>query len=120
MSKKFYDNMLDEQNKAGGLLHDILLINEYKMIPNLAELCKQLVPKTDIFITSQPYFIKMLLEYCSNQILIYDAQNVDYDLKKSYFKNPDDNETAKRYLDTVYEAEALACRKSDVILAFPM
>ena len=116
MSKPFYNLLISEQNKSDGLLHDILLVNEYRMIPELIEICNLLRSKTDIFITTQPYFIKMLLEFCSDKMLVYEAENVDHDLKKSYFKNPYHNETAKQYLETVREAEALACQRSDFIV----
>jgi glycosyltransferase involved in cell wall biosynthesis len=116
MSKAFYDLLIREQQRAEGLLHDILLTNEYKMIPQLVDLCKQLGPETDVFISEQPYFIKMLLEYCNSKIIVYEAQNVDYDLKKTYFKDPYNNEAAMQYLDLVKEVEALACQRSDIIM----
>ena len=116
MSREYYELLTGEQKKAGGLLHDILLTDHYEMIPALVDLCRQLVSETDIFISSQPYFFKMMIEYCRGRELVYDAQNVDYDLKQSYFENPEGNETAKRYLKMVYDVEALGCQKSGFIL----
>lgn len=116
MSRDYDDLLTAEQEKAGGLLHDILIADHYDKIPALVDLCRELEPQTDIFITSQPYFFTMILEHCHDRVLVYDAQNVDYDLKLSYFENPQGNETAKHYLKRVYDVEELACRKSDFIL----
>lgn len=116
MSKEYYDLLCLEQQKAGGLLHDILISNEYKMIPDLIDLSNQLKNETDIFISAQPYFFKMFLEFFNDKILIYEAQNVDYELKRTYFQHPDTNGSAKHYLDMVREVELLACQKSEYIL----
>ncbi|RPH47098.1 MAG: glycosyltransferase, partial [Desulfobacteraceae bacterium] len=116
MSKEYYDLLSAEQQKAGGLLHDILISNEYKMIPDLIDISSQLKIETDIFISTQPYFFKLFLEYFSDKTLIYDAQNVDYELKKTYFQHPDSNESAKHYLRIVREVELLACQQSEYIL----
>ncbi|OGP55714.1 MAG: hypothetical protein A2Y65_03110 [Deltaproteobacteria bacterium RBG_13_52_11] len=116
MSKEYCDLLNSEQEKAGGLLHDILLTNEYKLIPNLIDINNQLEIETDIFVSAQPYFFKMFLEYFNDKILIYEAQNVDYDLKRTYFQHPDTNESAKYYLNMVSEVELLACHKSEYIL----
>jgi glycosyltransferase involved in cell wall biosynthesis len=115
MSKKFYDLMVEEQKAADGLLHDILLTDGYKLIPNLVEICRLLNRNTDVFISSHPYFFKMLLEYCSEKTLVYEAHNIDYDLKKTYFENLE-NSSAKKYLEMVKEVERIACQKSDIIM----
>jgi glycosyltransferase involved in cell wall biosynthesis len=114
MNKDFCDLLLGEQEKAGGYLHDILLTDGYKRLPALTGLCQALKPWTDIFVSSHPYFFKMLLEYCKGKYLVYEAHNVDYDLKKSYF--PKDNAHAGKYLEMVREVEAIACREANLIM----
>ncbi len=116
MSEAFYDLLIKEQKNSGGSLHDILITNEYKLLTELCQLCKFLSRKSDVVISSHPYFFKMLLEFCSDKILVYEAHNVDYDLKKTYFNNIENNLYAQKYLAIVKEIETLACQNSDFIL----
>lgn len=115
MNKGFCDLLLGEQEKAKGYLHDILLTDNYELIPELTRLCQALKPSTDMFVSSQPHFFKMLLKYCAGKVLIYEAHDVDYDLKKTYF--PEDNEHSRKYLEVVREVEQLACREANLIMA---
>ncbi len=115
MTKAYYNLMTTEQKKAKGHLHDILLVDGYTLIPDLTGLCGSLASQTDVFISSHPYFFKMLLEYGAHKVIVYEAHNVDYELKKSYFE--EDNEYSKKYLALVKSIEETACRRADFIMA---
>lgn len=117
MNDEFYRLMVKEEKKAGGHLHDILITDNYTFLSELCEFTKIIRYDTDIFISSHPYFFNMLNQYAEKKFKIYEAHNVDYILKKSYFPHLTTNKIAFQYTETVRQIEEIACRDANLILA---
>ena len=117
MNNEFHQLMVQEEKKAGGHLHDILLTDNYTSLSDLCEFTKTIRNDTNIFISSHPYFFKMLNKYAEKKFKVYEAHNVDYILKKSYFPDGTTNKSAIEYIEKVKEIEAIACRDANLVLA---
>ena len=117
MSREYYEKLDSEQRRIGAPLHDVLFTDDYNMIPDLVRLCRHLKVESDVCISSHPYFHKMLSKYCSDKVLIYDAHNVDYDIKKSYLSSSNSKDLDGYLLAKVDEAEYIACIESDLIFS---
>lgn len=114
-SKEYAELKDSEERKAGGRLHDILLIDQYRLIPELVDLSRRLSYHSDCVIASHPYTFNMLSDLCRDKILIYEAFDIESDIKRTYFY--EDNEASRSYLKKVLENEERACRESDLIFA---
>ena len=111
-----YDELKDsEERKTKGRLHDILLIDRYRLIPDLVELSERLSRRTDCVIACHPFTFNMISEIFRDTILIYEAHDIESELKRTYFS--EDNEASRSYLKKVLENEEKACRESDLIFA---
>lgn len=117
MSQSFYDKMVAEEKIAGGHLHDILITEEFEKLPELCEFTDLIKNETDIFISSHPYFFNLIKKYGNDKIKVYEAHNVDYVLKHSYFPDWKNNEKARKYLKMVRDIEEVACVESDFVMA---
>lgn len=104
-----------EEKEAGGELLDILLIEHYDLMPDLVDLCRHLVYSTDIFIASHPFLFPLLKRECGARTLVYEAHNIEAELKKSYF--PPGNARAARYIDQTLAAEKEACMESALVIS---
>jgi len=100
---------------TGGRLHDLLLLDRYRLIPELTELCESLSCASDVMIASHPYAFPMLKELHGRARLVYESHNIEYVLKKTYF--PRDDAASRAWIDTVRLAEEAACRGSDLVTA---
>ena len=114
-SKEYADLKNIEERRARGRLHDILLIDRYPLIPELVETTTRLSYHTDCVIASHPFTFNMLAETYRNALLVYEAHNIEADLKESYFA--EENAINRAYLKKVRDAEERACRESDVIFS---
>ncbi len=69
----------------------------------------------DVFIASHPFFVHELLRIKKKeQMLIYDAHNVEYLLKKQMYP---DNFWGRWLLRQVFRIEKIACHKADLIIS---
>jgi len=118
ITKEFYELLRQEESRANGHLHDILLTNKYELIPDLVAIYKKFIEKADIFVSVHPYFFKMFAaeKTTPKKIFIYEAQDVNYDLKRVYLGDYQSNIVSKKYVDLVHEVEEIACHKSRVIM----
>ncbi|MBU0647694.1 glycosyltransferase, partial [Patescibacteria group bacterium] len=112
-SQDFHDQLIREEQKAGGPLHDVLLINGYTQIPWLMSLVEGLDSQTDIMVSSHPYFWRLVGSF-EDKTRIYDAHNVDSILKETYFPQ---NEFARQYLNQIKLVEEDACQNADYVMA---
>jgi glycosyltransferase involved in cell wall biosynthesis len=114
-SHDYFDYQTVEEKKAKGHLHDILLTTKFELLPHLVQITQALADKSDIFISSHPYFVPLFEKYLKNKFIIYEAHNLDYNLKKTYFDDPGANEHIQYYLELVKSVEARACLISSLI-----
>jgi glycosyltransferase involved in cell wall biosynthesis len=103
-----------EERKVGGYLHDILLTDNFDILPELVSACK-IFSNSEYLISSHPYFFKMFDRFSLSGKRIYEAHNVDYELKKTYF-DWQHNVHARKYLEMVKDIEKMACDKADLVM----
>jgi glycosyltransferase involved in cell wall biosynthesis len=75
---------------------------------------KNSINESDIIIVSHPYLLHEVEKHRGNRPLIYEAQDIEYNLKKVVYKN--NNKTTKDILNLIYKLEREACLKSKFIL----
>ena len=114
-SKEYADLKETEEGRARGRLHDILLIDRYPLIPELVETATRLSYHTDCVVACHPFTFDMLAEAYRNALLVYEAHDIEADIKESYFA--EENAVNRAYLEKVRNAEERACRESDVIFS---
>jgi len=85
-----------------------------RLTPKYGEILSKSIKQSDIVILSHPFLLNEVDKYRGDKFLIYEAHNVEYDLKKAVYKN--DNEVTKKILDLVYETERKACKESNLII----
>lgn len=84
------------------------------LTPRYGELLSKAIQNSDVVILSHPYLLPEVERCLKDKYLIYEAHNVEYNLKKAAYKN--DNETTREVLEIVYEIEKRACEKSQLIV----
>jgi len=109
--------MRKEERRSGGKLHDILLATHFTMVPDLVLLCRAFSGLRPVMVASHPYLFPLIEKHGDASAAIYEAHNVDYQLKKTYFKEPGKNKLAVQYMELVRSVEENACKKADKIMA---
>ncbi|MRN54369.1 glycosyltransferase family 4 protein [Paenibacillus monticola] len=82
--------------------------------PEYHAIAKEYIEKSDILIAAQPYLFHLFNEHIGSKTIIYDSQNVEYELKKSMLPP---NKMTSKLIQKLYEIEKNACLNSDLILA---
>jgi glycosyltransferase involved in cell wall biosynthesis len=85
-----------------------------KLTPEYEDVLKNELSKSDVAILSHPYHINQIERLCKDQLVVYEAQDVEYILKKKAY--PRNNEETKKILKLIYETEKKACTISDITM----
>lgn len=89
------------QNKAGIPITDIALIDIYNLTPEYVNQIKISSQSADFIISTSPYTYPLLKKHTSKPI-IYESQNVEYNLKKNMLEPTSYNQ---ELLKKIYEVE---------------
>ncbi|MGB8956123.1 MAG: glycosyltransferase [Tumebacillaceae bacterium] len=101
------------QHKIGIPVTDIVMSDFSRLTPAFGAHIHKAAADTDLFVLVQPYLVGDLPDHPQIPV-IYDAQNVEYDLKKQLLP---DSKTGQEYLQKVYELEKRACDRASLIMA---
>ncbi len=113
-SEKHTQLQWDIERKLGLGLFDVLCIENAVHSTEYVETVKEFSKKSDIIICSHPYLFNLIEKENRNQIIVYEAHNVEFNLKKSYLsQSREENNLA----DLVRDIEKRACVESDMIFA---
>lgn len=78
-----------------------------------SEALKISINESEIVIASHPYLLYEIEKYRIDRKLIYEAHNIEYNLKKNIYMQ---NKVSKKILDIIFKIEQEACEKSDLII----
>ena len=104
------------EQKIGIPATDIAMLYFYGEAKEYSEAVKRASAGSDIVISSCPYPYYVLKKY-SDSFLIYDSQNVEYQLKKQMASA---NEESEKILSELFESEKEACLNSGLITVCAM
>lgn len=98
----------EAEKKIGVDLYDVAMIDFVDCSKEYMEKVKELAHDSDIIIFSHPYLWPLNKFIDNNKIVIYEAHNLEYLLKKDYVKD-------STYIEKIYNTEKEASLKSDFI-----
>lgn len=105
----------DFEREVGIPVTDIVIPFIANETPDYVEAILESTRKSDIILVSHPYTYEILKKELKGKILVYEAQDVEYNIKKGMI--PNDNVTTRKLLDKLYEVEKECCEKSALITA---
>lgn len=92
---------------------DIAMISLGGETPLYKEKLKESIEKSDIVVLSHPYLYNVAKEVITNQFIIYEAQDVEYIIKKEMLLG---SVHAEEFLNQVYDIERECSQRSDLIM----
>jgi glycosyltransferase involved in cell wall biosynthesis len=113
-TQRHQDKEWQIEREVGIPITDIAMEKLSHYTPEYHEIAKKHMEDSDIIIASQPYLFHLIEPYVNTKKIIYDAQNVEYVLKKSMLP---DGKMKTMLLKDLYELEQRAVRLSDYVLA---
>ena len=104
----------DVEKKLKLGLFDVLSIENAVYSTEYVENVKKFAQISDIIVCSHPYLFNLFEKEENGQIIVYEAHNVEFNLKKPYLTKA---EQKNSLIDLVWDIEKRACEKSDMIFA---
>lgn len=92
---------------------DICMMELSGLTPEYGKTLQQSIETSDYVILSHPYLYLEVKKYLGNRKLIYEAQDVEYNIKKEMLPN---NDYAKKLLKQLYDIERACCEESQFIM----
>ncbi len=111
-SQRHQEMECNMQESAGTPITDIGMIYYSKDTPDYGSALKEAIDQSDCVVLSHPYLFYEVQKYIGDKPFIYEAQDVEYIIKKEILAN---SKKKKEYLESVFEIEAECCRKSAFI-----
>lgn len=102
------------EREVGIPITDIVMHKLINLSPEYIRIADKYMQNANILVAAQPYLYNLIEKYGVNKYIIYDSQNMEYNLKKSMLP---DNKTAHKLLEELFELEKRACLSSNIILA---
>jgi glycosyltransferase involved in cell wall biosynthesis len=99
------------EKRIGVPITDVAMPVLSKFTPEYGEMLRQKAENTDIIVLSHPYLFDEISAVGSRTRLIYEAQDVEYDLKSKVLPP-----MAKEILDDVYRIEKSCCENSKLVM----
>jgi len=96
------------EKDIGLCLHDICMINLIDKSPEYVSKAKKLIENSDIIVFSHPYLYRLSKFVNDHSLMIYEAHNVEYLLKKNYIND-------RLLVDGIRDIERKACFGVDMI-----
>ncbi|MGG1553525.1 glycosyltransferase family 4 protein [Paenibacillus ferrarius] len=113
MSNTHLEKEWSIEREVGIPITDIVMKKLIEFSPEYIRIAESHMKNSDILVAAQPYLFNLIEKFVGNKYIIYDSQNVEYELKKSMLPN---NKTAHKLLEELYELEKKACLLSNIIL----
>lgn len=100
--------------KIGIPVTDIMMPKLSSYTSRYGEELNRSISESDMVILSHPYLSPEVKKYIGNKPYIYEAQDIEYMLKKYMLPN---NETSEKLLKAVFDIEKECCQNSGFIMA---
>ena len=101
------------ERKAGIPVGDISMIQLSHLTPEYGETLKHAIDKSDIVIVSHPYLYNEIKKYVKNQMIIYEAHNVESKLKEEMLP---ESKYKKMFVQSIFDVEKECCENSHLIM----
>ncbi|MGF6661616.1 glycosyltransferase involved in cell wall biosynthesis [Paraburkholderia atlantica] len=100
--------------QTGGIpTTDVAMVGHYEQAPSFVRAAKASIEDADIVVAEQPYTYKLAKKLTTDQIRIYNSQNVELLLKQQMFR---ESAVKDVVLGWTEEVERLACEDADLIV----
>jgi len=93
---------------------DVVIHELIEYTPKFLEELERQAEAADVIVCAQPYLFKQVQPFLNRKRIVYDSQNVEYDLKKAMYPT---NATTKKLLDKLFQIENSACQFSNLVIA---
>ncbi|WP_340033741.1 glycosyltransferase family 4 protein [Paenibacillus sp. FSL E2-0202] len=113
-TQKHQDQEWQIEREVGIPITDIAMERLSHYTPEYHEIAKKYLDDGDILIASHPYLFHLIEPYSGQKKVIYDAHNVEYELKRNMLP---DGKVTNDLLKGLFELEKRAAGLSDYILA---
>lgn len=112
-SEKHQQAEWDIERKAGIPVGDISMITLSHLTPEYGQILKKHIDKSDFVIVSHPYLYNEVKKYITDQIIIYEAHNVESKMKEDMLP---ESKYKKTLLKSVFDIEKECCKNSNLIM----
>ncbi len=113
-SEKHQEEESKIERALGVPVTDVVMPFLGDLTPDFGKVLSEEAKDADVIVVSHPYTYELVKKYGRNLPVVYEAQDVEYHLKKAIL--PKDNKESERLLDKVYQIEKECCQKSEFIL----
>lgn len=113
-SKKHAEEEWKIQNEVGIVITDLAIPFLIEYTPDYISALEKSIKNADIVVFSHPYLWKVAEPFLKNKIIIYEAQDVEYKIKKEMLP---ENECSIKLLEMTYFLEKECCEKSRLVMA---
>lgn len=112
-SKEHAEKQWEIERTSGLNLFDVAMIENVSFSKNYVTKVDEFLSQSDIIISSHPYLFDLVKRVNEEQIIIYEAHNIEYNLKKQYLEK---SKIETDLADQIKNIEKKACKGSDIIL----
>lgn len=113
VSDEFNNKRLEYDKILGTASNDSLCLAEWQLNPNYTNELKTSLKDASFVILSHPYMYEVFKSCNSGLKFAYEAQDVDYLIKKNMYSN---DPFAENILQMVFEAEKKCCLESEFVI----
>ena len=113
-SKEHGEKQWEIEKKTGLDLFDVAMIENVPFSKNYLLKVDEFLFQSDIIIFSHPYLFDLVKRVNEKQIIIYEAHNAEYNLKKQYLEK---SKIETDLANQIRDIEEKACKESDIIFA---
>ncbi|MHB1166929.1 MAG: glycosyltransferase family 4 protein [Carboxydocellales bacterium] len=100
------------ERKLGIPITDVVMPRIAHLTPHYRNVLRKSLSNADLAVASHPYLINEILACAPKIPVVYDAQDIEFLLKKKVFP---DNQEGQRLLQEVYQIEKMVCQDSILI-----
>lgn len=102
------------EKKLGMSVTDIAMLTLIKYTPEYLNALRVAIDSADLVVLSHPYMWTAVKKFLGKKRFIYEAHNVEYNMKKEMLPT---NKTAREQLEILFQAEKECCEQSEFIMA---
>lgn len=113
-SKEHAEKQWEIEKKTGLNLYDVAMIENVSFSKKYVTKVEEFLSQSDIIISSHPYLFDLVKRVNKEQIIIYDAIDVEYTQKSAYIEK---SKIETDLADKIKDREEKACKESDIIFA---
>ncbi len=99
------------ERNIGIPVSDVVMPKLSELTPDYGAMLRKAVSGAEVIVVSHPYLLDEVLHAASQARIIYEAQDVEFDLKRNVLPKH-----AKSIIDDVYRIERMCCERGDLIM----